>query len=169
MVKASAILPWSFFRRLEQSAEHLKCFSCTPGYVLIIQLFSLQGITHLCQPFLSCSMNSSNYTNSPNSYYPKQSQKKKKKKSCLLIAVVGYCCRDKLPQRQRLEQHRWMILGSGPGVRIQPVSQPGKRPAVRQAACLLGALGRVRFLLIQALDDSSIGCRTEVLLPRGLP
>ena len=47
--------------------------------MLIILLFSLQGITQLCQLFLFCSMNSSNYTSSLSSYYPKQSKSGKKK------------------------------------------------------------------------------------------
>ena len=48
--------------------------------MLIILLFSLQGITQLCQLFLFCSMNSSNYTSSLSNYYPKQSKSEKKKK-----------------------------------------------------------------------------------------
>lgn len=84
-------LSLSFCKRLEHSTKHLKCFSYNLGYILIIQLFSLQGIIHLCQLVLCCSMNSSNFTSSLSSYYPKQSKSKipvwkKKKKSpvCLL-------------------------------------------------------------------------------------
>ena len=58
--------------------------------MLIIQLFSLQGMTKLCQLFLFCSMNSSNYASSLSSYYPKQSKSEKKKKSSLRTATVCY-------------------------------------------------------------------------------
>ena len=80
-----------FCERLEHSTQHLICISYNLGYMLIIQLFSLQGITHLCQLFLFRSMNSSNYTSSLSSYYPKQSKsEEKKKKSSLRTATVCY-------------------------------------------------------------------------------
>lgn len=97
-----SFLSLSFCKRLEHSTKHLKCFSYNLGYILIIQLFSLQGI-HLCQLVLFCSMNSSNFTSSLSSYYPKQS---KSKKSCLLTAVLCYGCYNKLPQIERLKQHK---------------------------------------------------------------
>ena len=93
----------SVCKRLAHSTKHLECFSHNLGYMLIIQLFSLQGITHLCQLVLFCSMNSRNYTSSLSTYYPKQS---KSKKSCLLTAVVCYGCYNKLPQIERLKQHK---------------------------------------------------------------
>lgn len=77
-----SFLSLSFCKRLEHSTKHLKCFSYNLGYILIIQLFSLQGIIHLCQLVLFCSMNSSNFTSSLSSYYPKQS--KSKSPVCLL-------------------------------------------------------------------------------------
>ena len=74
-----------FCERLEHSTQHLICISYNLGYMLIIQLFSLQGITHLCQLFLFRSMNSSNYASSLSSYYPKQSKSGEKKKSPVYV------------------------------------------------------------------------------------
>ena len=84
-----------FCERLEHSTQHLICISYNLGYMLIIQLFSLQGITHLCQLFLFRSMNSSNYASSLSSYYPKQSKSEEKKKKSPVYVLPQFAILEK--------------------------------------------------------------------------
>ena len=100
-----------FCERLEHSTQHLICISYNLGYMLIIQLFSLQGITHLCQLFLFRSMNSSNYASSLSSYYPKQSKSGEKKK------VQFTYCHSLLSWRRKWQPTPASWLGKSHGQR----------------------------------------------------